>query len=218
MKNQRNLIIAAHFDDEVLGCGGLLQGGDDNHVVIISESCSSRYTDHCRESALATNKKEKIFKKMAEKYGYDSLFCGFADNQLDNLPLLILVKHIESMIRDVRPSRVITHYEHDLNIDHQIVSQSVRTALRPGKHKSVKQLLEFETLSSTELSSIPFKPNYFFSLSEKQLDEKKNMMNYYESEINDIRNNKNIEALARLRGCQCGFEYAEGYRSVFQYI
>ena len=218
MKNQRNLIIAAHFDDEVLGCGGLLQGGDDNHVVIISESCSSRYTDHCRESALATNKKEKIFKKMAEKYGYDSLFCGFADNQLDNLPLLILVKHIESMIRDVRPSRVITHYEHDLNIDHQIVSQSVRTALRPGKHKTVKQLLEFEVLSSTELSSVPFQPNWFLGMTCSRLQEKMNMMNAYETEINGVRKKANIGAIARLRGCQCGFEYAEGYRSVFHYI
>ena len=64
---------------------------------------------------------------------------------------------------------MITHFPGDLNIDHKLVSKATITASRPLPGSSIKELLFFETLSSTEfnydLSDYFFRPNLFIDIS-----------------------------------------------------
>ena len=55
------------------------------------------------------------------------------DNKLDTVPFLKIVKKIEKKIFEIKPNKILTHSNLDLNIDHRIVSQAVITATRPTK-------------------------------------------------------------------------------------
>ena len=65
------------------------------------------------------------------------------DNKLDTYPLLKIVKIIEKYIKKFKPDIIYTHFNNDLNIDHQIVNQAVLTACRPQKNSSVKNIFFF---------------------------------------------------------------------------
>ena len=53
-KNDKILVVAAHPDDEVLGCGGSMakwtQSGDDVHILILAEGATARDKKRDRES------------------------------------------------------------------------------------------------------------------------------------------------------------------------
>ena len=59
------------------------------------------------------------------------------DNRLDNVPLLKIVQLIEK-IKLFKPTLIFTHFENDLNIDHQIAYKAVITATRPKSKYFVK--------------------------------------------------------------------------------
>ena len=69
---------------------------------------------------------------------------------MDSVLLLTITKAMEGVINSHKPTLVYTHFAHDLNIDHQITHQATMTACRPLIGSSVKKILTFEVLSSTE--------------------------------------------------------------------
>ena len=77
----------------------------------------------------------------------------FPDNMMDTIPLLNIVKEIEFVIGEIKPSIIYTHQANDLNIDHQITHSAVMTAIRPLPNSNIKEVYGFEVLSSTEWSS-----------------------------------------------------------------
>jgi N-acetylglucosamine malate deacetylase 1 len=135
--NNTVLIIAAHPDDEVLGCGGTIARhtvrGDDVHILILAEGITSR--DLTRD---ATARKDDLsaLAATAKKAG---LFLGaktvellaFPDNCMDTMPLLDVIKGVETRLEQIKPSLVYTHHHGDLNIDHQITHQAVSHCLSP---------------------------------------------------------------------------------------
>jgi len=79
----------------------------------------------------------------------------------------------------------------------------------------------YETLSETEnnfFQEKSFKPNVFVDISQ-YLDEKVEAMKIYEDEIGHFpfpRSEKNIRALATVRGSQSGFTAAEAFELIYQ--
>lgn len=224
MQNSENttvLIIAAHPDDEVLGCGGTLAGhaanGDDVNILIVGQGATSRGDSDPKETVLLV----EAAAKAAETLGAQApKMLGLPDNRLDQLDMLDVVKLIEEVVDDVSPTIVYTHHGGDLNIDHQIIHQSVVTACRPLPLSSVKTIRTFETVSSTEWASnsigAPFKPNCFIDIS-PYLDLKLKALDCYHTEMKPFphaRSVKAIEALACLRGSQAGVASAEAFETI----
>ena len=163
------LVIAAHPDDEVLGCGGtiakLSKKGIKVNILFISNGVDSRDQKNVK------TKKKILERKKAAKLSSNILgakklaFADLSDNKLDKYPLLKIVKIIEKFIKKLKPKTVYTHFDNDLNIDHQIVNKAVITATRPQKKSSVKNIFFFEIPSSTEwkieTKSKIFNPNWF---------------------------------------------------------
>ncbi len=220
------LVIAAHPDDEVLGCGGtiarLTSEGSNVYTLILGEGVTSR--DRKRDLAKRENEIAEL-KKQAENanriLGVKKVYTfDFPDNRFDSVPLLDIIKTIEETKDDLKPDIVFTHHIGDLNIDHQITFKAVMTAFRPTIDESVKEIYSFEIPSSTEWnepSSLTyFMPDYFVDVN-KSLEIKINALKEYKTELRDFphpRSLKAVELNAEQWGVKMGFEAAEAFKTV----
>jgi len=217
------LVIAAHPDDEILGCGATIAlhalAGDTVHVVIMAEGVTSR--DDSRDPRARSNELKTLATAAHEAnqiVGTKTLtFHGLPDNRLDSIDLLDMVKVIEGHIETIRPNIVYTHHAGDLNIDHQRIHAAVATACRPLPDQSITTLLFFEIPSSTEWQPVGsgpvFQPNWFVdvsSLMEKKLD----ALRAYGTELRSWphpRSLQAVETLAGWRGASVGVSAAEAF-------
>ena len=217
------LVVVAHPDDEVLGCGASIAkwtaSGSIVHTLIMAEGSTSR--------DLVRNKKTKsdellLLEKSAHSAGNilgtaSVKLLDFPDNRMDSLDRLDVIKAIETEIEQIKPDTVVTHHCGDVNIDHRITHEAVVTACRPQPGHSVRLLLAFEVASSTEWqptgSNIAFQPNWFEDVSEN-IDCKIKALKIYKSEIREwphARSLENVEHLARFRGATIGCSAAESF-------
>ena len=217
------LVIAAHPDDEVLGCGGTIvrhiEKGDEVHVVILAEGITSRDKSRDRKKRSIEIKNLSLSAKKAHKIlGTKSLkLFDLPDNRMDSIDLLDIVKMVEKEVNKISPKIIYTHHVSDLNIDHSITHQAVITACRPEPVKSVKKICCFEIPSSTDWQSVTadkfFKPNCFIDIS-RTLKKKLSALKAYKSEMKSwphSRSIKAIESLARWRGSSVGLKAAESF-------
>jgi LmbE family N-acetylglucosaminyl deacetylase len=215
------LVIAAHPDDEVLGCGGTLakmaRNGFSVHGIIVSEGITSRNGKN--SSRLLTNLRREN-KKSSKIIRFNSMkLLNYPDNKLYSVDFLQLVQNFENIITRLKPSIIFTHHSGDLNIDHEIVNRAVITASRPINKDSVKKILTFETPSSSEWKFDEknyFIPNYFENI-EKYLKYKITALKSYKSEMRKFphpRSIENIKSIAKVRGSTVGYKYAEAFKVI----
>lgn len=214
------LIVAAHPDDEVLGCGGTIarhiSHGDKVIIHFMTDGVSARGYD---------NKEEVRFRKKSalialNELGVDAAnvtFSNFPDNQMDIVPLIKVAKSIEELLIKFKPRVVYTHFSDDLNVDHRITHQAVMTACRPQSHSSVKEIYCYEVMSSTEWNSYnqnKFNPNQYINIS-NFWSKKLAALNAYSQEMRAFPHSRSleaIEALAIWRGASVGLNKAEAFQ------
>jgi LmbE family N-acetylglucosaminyl deacetylase len=218
------LVVAAHPDDEVLGCGGTVarhtEAGDEVNVVIMAEGITSRDADRDRHrragdlvnlAATARNASEILGVK-------ELVLDEFPDNRMDSIHRIDITKAVEAHVERFAPDIVYTHHVGDVNIDHRCIHDAVVTACRPMPGRSKPHsILFFEVQSSTEWqppgSAVPFVPNWFVDIS-RTLDRKVEALEAYASEMRAWPHARSIEAvahLARWRGAGIGVEAAEAF-------
>ncbi len=222
------LIISAHPDDEVLGCGGILSKYKDSDisfkVLFIGEGSSCRYEDpYCKDSLSDIKERNKFAVEALNFLGVDDVeFTNLPCGRLDKEPILKINKIIEKTIQDFRPDTVFTHSIKDANSDHRIIFNSSIMATRPCNHNVVKNLYSYEVLSSSEWMFVEsFAPNMFIELSATDVKNKCEAMDFYKSEIRNYpfpRSSKAIKAHSMLRGTQAGFNYAEAFFLIRKFI
>ena len=219
--NKVFLIVAAHPDDEILGCGAsaarLVDEGWTGYALILGRGKGARGEQelkHCSELEKETEAARKII-------GLQEIFmCDFSDNAFDSVPLLNIIREVEHIKEKIQPSRIFTHYPGDLNIDHSITFRAVLTATRPMQGEPVREILSFEIPSSTEWSSFRretvFVPNVFIDVS-NVLQRKLDAMGSYLSELREYphpRSLKYLEEHARHLGAKIGLNAAEGFQLI----
>lgn len=219
----RVLVVSAHPDDEVLGCGGAIarhaDAGDQVQVLIVAEGATSRLQQRDRlqagEELSALAQSAQMAGSILGATGVELL--DLPDNRLDSLDLLDLIKRIEQRIDLHQPQVVYVHHAGDVNVDHRRLHEAVVTACRPTPGHPVKRLLSFEVASSTEWqppgSASAFRPNWFVDIS-AQWQRKRDALEAYASEMRrwpHARSIKAVEHLARWRGAQVGVEAAEAF-------
>ena len=219
MRNKTILIVAAHPDDEVLGCFGtiarMIKEGHRAYTLVLGEGKSSRAVTRNDITQESYETLDDEFYKANKSIGISEVFRErFPDNAFDSVPLLQIIKSIEKIKQKIKPDIIFTHYESDLNIDHKITFQAVLTATRPMVGECVKEIYSFEILSSTEWKyPHSFSPNVFFDIRDT-LELKINAMNLYNSELCKYphpRSLKGIELNANYRGLQVGLSSVESF-------
>jgi LmbE family N-acetylglucosaminyl deacetylase len=150
------LIVAAHTDDEVLGCGGTIarhvSEGDVVYAVFMADGVSSRAQVDQNDLAMRYSAAEQARNILGIQENY---YLGLPDNRLDSLPLIEVIQLLEPIIHDVKPNTIYTHHHGDLNVDHSITHRAVMTACRPVPGHSVREIYAFEVMSSTDWAT-PF--------------------------------------------------------------
>lgn len=220
------LAVAAHPDDEVLGCGGTLARlSDEGHevfVAILGEGATSRFA---RRDDAPTGLVEALraqSRAVAKCLGVREVFWrGLPDNRFDTVPLLDIVKEVEALVGQVGPELVLTHHGGDLNVDHAVTFRAVLTAVRPQPGATVRELLCFEAPSSTEWGfgrlAPAFCPSVFVDVG-ATLERKIAALTCYEGERRSFphpRSDQAIRALAAMRGSAAGLPAAEAFELVF---
>ena len=165
-KNKKILVIAAHPDDEILGCGGtikkLSKSGYKSKILIFGQGETSRQrfvTDIKISRRL--NFLQNAAKNAAKIINAEEpIFFNLPDNKLDTVPLIEIIKKIETIIKKYRPSIIFTHFPGDLNIDHTILYKATITAARPLLNSTVKKILTYEVLSSTGWNNLESQNNF----------------------------------------------------------
>jgi LmbE family N-acetylglucosaminyl deacetylase len=213
----RILVVAAHPDDEALGCGGtmarLAKEGREVRIMIMGQGL------HARGEA-TTEAMDRLHAQAtvcANELGAAISFRDFPDNRFDSVALIDIVKAIEQEIDAFGPQTVLTHDGTDLNIDHHLLHRAVVTATRPvGGGHNVKAVLTFEVPSSTEWAFDQFgtfRPAVFVDISET-LETKISALACYEDEMRPFphpRSPELIRALATMRGASAGYKAAEAF-------
>jgi len=211
------LVVAAHPDDEVLGCGGTIAKyaamGFSVDCMILGEGATSR-----NDSSFAEMEKLKDYHKKVVGHLEINRTWMFSlpDQKFDSYPLLTIIKMLENKIQVWgMPKYVLTHHPGDLNIDHRMTSQAVQTIFRPQPEIDINGMLFFETLSSTEWSHgfPPFEPTVYIDITD-QLEMKLEAFSFYEDELREPPHPRSLEAignLAKVRGSQSGYIAAEAF-------
>lgn len=219
------LIIAAHPDDEILGCGGtmakLAREGSRVFAAVLGEGITSRYDRRRQAEDETVDRLAADSRRAAERVGVEELFFfGLPDNRFDTVPLLDVVKLIEGLISRLAPEAVYTQHGGDLNIDHGIVFRATITATRPVAGAPVKALYAYEVASATEWAfgqvRPRFQPNTFVDISDT-LEAKIEAMKEYGGEIRDFPHPRSPEAItasARRWGAAVGCGAAEAFELI----
>ena len=218
--NKQILIIAAHPDDEVLGCGGTIARhvaeGDVAHVLFLGDGVSSRGDS---DPSLINARKKSAVKACGVLGAAVVGFEKFPDNMFDTVSLLNITRVVESAKKEINPQIIYTHHCGDLNIDHRITCQAVLTAFRPQPDEGFFEIRAFETNSSTEWASSimpPFIPDTFVDISQ-YLDKLLNAYSCYADEIREEPHARSLEALkiaALRRGREAGLQTAEAFMTL----
>ena len=221
------LVIAAHPDDEVLGCGGTLakhvKDGNQVFALILGEGITSRFTKNeigfgCKELKALKNHITRAAKILKVKKTY--LF-DLPDNRFDSRELLDIIKLVEKVKNEVKPDVIYTHNRTDLNIDHRITFDAVLTACRPLQEETVKEIYSFEVPSSTEWNfPHSFQPTVYVDIADT-MKTKTAAMKAYKSEVRKWphpRSEEAIVTLAKKRGCEVGLFFAEAFELIRKII
>jgi LmbE family N-acetylglucosaminyl deacetylase len=218
------LVVAAHPDDEALGCGGIMarhaDAGDSVHVLFLTDGVGARGSS----DAAAARRNEAAARACALLGSEAPVFNDLPDNRMDSVPLLDIVQIVEAAVRRVGPAIVYTHHAGDLNVDHRIAHEAVLTACRPQPGHGVMAIYAFEVPSSTDYAGAAdgrlFRPQRFVDIA-AQWDRKRAALEAYADEMRPYPHSRSlggVEALARWRGVSAGFAIAEALEVVRERI
>lgn len=219
------LIVVAHPDDEVLGCGGaaaaLARAGEDVRACILAGEANAR------RNRPATIELKKDMLKANKILGMRPPILGsFPNIMFNTVPHLETVQFIEDAILSTGSGVIFTHHPSDLNIDHQYTSSACQAAARLFQRREdvprLKALYFMEVASATDWAlgsaSSPFIPDTFFSIGDL-IEVKIRALRAYRGVLRQHphpRSETALRSISVYRGGQSGYAYAEAFQTAFR--
>lgn len=204
----RTLIIAPHADDEVLGCGNFMLKNKTDVLIM----CVGSYTNYLGEKLDAADKMTEI--ENCHKYlGVENTYI-FSDKEgkLDTIPESEIVKYLDELLsKDY--DRVFVPYP-SRHIDHRVTYNSAMAAfrLREGKKQEKEiYLYEYPFVRSNDNM---VGGGVYLPCTQEDIEKKVEAFLFYKSQTKQKPsplNREGIFTLAKMRGMEIGYEYAEKY-------
>lgn len=216
------LTFFAHPDDETLSAGAtiakLVRHGARVHMAIPATGINSRRNtsdETTRKASLATLRKDCEHACSLLGVLPQHLHLGeFADNEMDMSSLLEVIHWFERIIEDVKPDLILTHHRYCTNIDHQYCHDAVVVATRPAVNRHIPVLCGEVPSSTGYLRPVQWEPNLYIEVSREDMDIKVRAMQAYNGEARPDPHPRSPEvlmALAKVRGSESGFLWAEAF-------
>jgi N-acetylglucosamine malate deacetylase 1 len=212
------LAIAAHPDDETLGCAGTLlkhrADGDEVAWLIVSKTHEPQWTPEM--IARKSNEVDAVAKRLGTT---EHRHLDFPAAALETVPLGDIMKAIKGFIDEVRPDVVYLVHGGDVHTDHRVVYDATMSVIKPFHMAGlgIRRVESFEIPSSTDAAaphtSTAFMPTVFRDISD-HLEAKLELFALYASEAQPdpmSRGPSAVRAWARARGATIGVEYAEAF-------
>lgn len=220
------LIVVAHPDDEVLGCGATASARAANGVPV--RACILSAKAAARSGRPEVQELHDDMRRAGEILGLGEPILGdFPNIKLNTVAHLDLVQFIEAAIVETGATAIFTHHPSDLNDDHVQVSRACQAASRLFQRRDdvppLEELFFTEILSSTEWTfgagGDPFRPEAFCEIGETFLQKKLDALACYRGVLRPYphpRSEETVRALATLRGSQAGLLLAEAFQAPFR--
>jgi LmbE family N-acetylglucosaminyl deacetylase len=221
-KYKRVLAFFAHPDDETLAAGAAIHKlsnlGVEVHIAIPATGIHSR-----RNTQNEDNRNEELgvlrddcqnAMKILGIHPKHIYLGDFPDNEMDKHSLLELIHWLEEIITNIKPDLVLTHHRYCTNIDHQYCHEAVVVATRPGLNDHITVLCGEVPSSTGYLKPVHWEPNCYIEVSEKDVEAKIKAMETYKGEARPDphpRSREVLRALAKVRGSEAGFYFAESF-------
>lgn len=214
MRSDHVLVLAAHPDDELLGCGGTIAlhaaRGDTVTAVIACEGESVRY------GVGASGLPEDAVRASRVLGVHDVRQLSLPDQGLDRLTLTDVITPLEAIVRDVKPRVIYCQHGGDINRDHELLFKAILVATRPTE-PYIEGIYAFDTASSTEWAfPRAFVPDTWIDIT-STLDTKIAAMACYRTEVRQYPHPRSLDALryrANAWGNRCCLEAAEVFMTV----
>lgn len=217
------LVIAAHADDEVLGCGGVIARhvahGDDVRVVVVTIGDLAVFSAKTMQRIRA-----ELHAAHAVLGVKNVQFLDFPAPKLDTIPGHILADAIRTVTRELKPDVVYLPHRGDLHADHKAVFWATLVACRPCEEYVPPRMLCYETLSETEwgapFGDEAFIPTVYIDVSD-YLHVKLEAMKCYASQLKEEPHSRSlqaIEAQSHLRGAHAGLSAAEAFMLIREIV
>jgi LmbE family N-acetylglucosaminyl deacetylase len=221
------LVVVAHPDDEVLGCGATLaklaNTGIPTQACILAGDAEVRaHRPDLPELREDTLRAQQIL-------GLPSPILGpFPNIRLNTVAHIELVQFIEEAIVQTRATLVLTHHPGDLNDDHLQTSRACQAAVRLFQRRTdlprLRGLYFMEIPSATDWALTPspaFRPTAFCEIGPEMLDLKIRALRSYRGVMRPYphpRSDEVLRGLAYCRGAQAGLNMAEAFEAAFSVL
>ena len=194
----KKLIISPHIDDEVLGCGGILD--------------SDTFVLHCGVEDRSYVSAEKRIKEVEDVRKIAGFKMKLLKNTVNNYKIIDLIPEFEKTINEVKPEMTFIPCP-SYNQDHRAVYKAALVALRQHDiNFFVKKVLVYEQPQDVFWdfnNGDSFKPNYFVPID---IEKKLKLYSLLKSQVRSFRSPEHVKAISILRGGQSNFKYAEAFK------
>jgi len=222
MKKSKILIIAAHPDDEIIGCGGAILKLKKKNKIKIIFTCKTYDKRINDKSVKKNNERQKIAKKVSKYLKInDPEFLNFNGLSIRREDITRMSKILYEKIIKFKPDTIFTHCIDDNHHDHRATTEATMIACRPNKNNTfLKKIYSFEIPSASEKlikKNRAFNPNFFIDINETYKDKIFILKKFYKDELKPYPNFlslKSIENLIKFRGNSINLKAAEAFEVV----
>lgn len=202
MKNFKNILfIGAHPDDIEVGCGGFIakcihKGMTVNTAIMSKCNNTSHESEH--------DVREKEYLEATSYLGVNkSLIFNLPDTEIPE-HRIELMGILTKLQEEFDPDLVLIPFLDDPHQDHSTIAHAAVRIFR--RHESI---LQYEILRH---GSHTFTPSLFVDISDF-IPKKLKALEFYKTQIDQKAyfDKESYKSLARTRGAQSGFDYAEGF-------
>lgn len=217
LKKSKILIIAAHPDDEMIGCGASILKYNNKNINII-------YTTRSYSKRIGIKNANDKFRKrnalnLLNELQIKTQFLKYPSLSLSRKYITELANDLYDLIIKNKPEIIFTHSYKDEHHDHRKTYEATMIACRPRKELFfLKKILTFEITPISNFGHDSFKPNFFINVKDYYKKKLQLLEKYYSDELHaypHFRSLKAIENNMKYRGNSIGAEYAEGFELVF---
>jgi len=205
MNYKRILVLAPHTDDGELGCGGTISKLAKQGKEVFYAAFSL-----CEESlpkGLPSNTLEIEMKNATQRLGIPAEHLFILDFKVryfkrDRQEIL---EELIKLRKNIQPDLVLLPSKTDIHQDHQTICEE---GLRAFKHSSI---LGYEM----PWNNFSFQTSCFVEISTTDIENKKAALREYKSQGARVYiSDESVMSIARMRGLQSGFEFAEAFEAI----